>query len=372
MQSRYKSKSGEKFVIIAELQQYGDLKAITLGAYNSNTRSEAFAVIYLYVSGLTLMQASIPWDDIRVDEYLLGRGLNLAYSKIDNKSKDGEKIEVLHDDINNIDEKISKLKSPVDEFRVRRKIQEDILGCIYKKPTGVFLNELIDYAWCNKDMFAEELSHLNEIGLVSSSQPSSDDLEEIFNSVKKPGEYTGLPATLTSNGKKRYEEIVEQNILNMNAYLEPFENWVPFGSNKKVFLAHRFKEEKLCEKIKNELTKIGFEVKEGKVDDLGYISDDILSKIEESGFFLALLTPSKEFKDEKWSTSSWVLMEVGAAIAYKRKVLILAEECIEQEEYASKLQRDCQYETFNRENFLDKLQKVISRLKKEWAKQEKA
>ncbi|MCX5711732.1 MAG: hypothetical protein NTY47_01500 [Candidatus Omnitrophica bacterium] len=148
-----------------------------------------------------------------------------------------------------------------------------------------------------------------------------------------------------------------------------FRNWIPFASNKIVFLAHRFEEKDLINQIKDKLTKKGFEFKEGKVEDLGYISEDIINKIMSSGFFLALVTPYKEFKDGKSSTSAWILMEIGAAIAYERRVLMLAENCVEQDEYSRKLQSECQYEIFDREkDFGVKVDVAINRMEKEWDK----
>ncbi|MBU2102250.1 MAG: toll/interleukin-1 receptor domain-containing protein, partial [Candidatus Omnitrophica bacterium] len=179
----------------------------------------------------------------------------------------------------------------------------------------------------------------------------------------------GREVFLTTKGKKEYEVIKKSEILEMNFHLESFRNLVPFASNKIVFLAHRFNEIPLRDKIVSELRRVNFDVKEGKLEDLGYISEDILNKIKESGFFLALLTPSKEFKNSAYSTSSWILMEIGAAIAFGRKVLILSEDCIDQDEYAGKLQRDCEYTTFNRSNFDDKLKVAIARITKEWEKQ---
>lgn len=148
-----------------------------------------------------------------------------------------------------------------------------------------------------------------------------------------------------------------------------FKNLVPFASNKIVFLAHRFEEKDLIDRIKAKLTQKGFEFKEGKVEDLGSITEDILNKIMSSGFFLALVTPHKEFKDGKYSTSAWILMETGVAIAYERIVLILAENCIEQEEYSRKLQSDYQYEIFDRKKDFDaKVDSAVNRIEKEWRK----
>jgi hypothetical protein len=154
-----------------------------------------------------------------------------------------------------------------------------------------------------------------------------------------------------------------------NREIQLFKDWIPFALNKKVFLAHRFIEEELVKQIKDKLTENGFTPIEGKVEHLGYITDDILQKIQTSGFFLALITPLKEFKEGTFSTSSWILMEIGVAIAYGRIPLVLAENCVDQEEYAKKMRSDCQYEIFNREkDFETKLEVAIKRIKKEWEK----
>ena len=148
-------------------------------------------------------------------------------------------------------------------------------------------------------------------------------------------------------------------------------NWIPFAKNKKVFIAHRFQEKAMVGKIKDGINAIGFGYREGKVEDCGFITDDILNKIKECSFFLTLITPFKEFKDDKFSTSSWILMEIGAAIALERKALILADNRVEQEEYAKKLQPETQYEVFSEKDFEKKLDVVMSRIKKEWQKQNK-
>lgn len=52
-----------------------------------------------------------------------------------------------------------------------------------------------------------------------------------------------------------------------------------FAKNKEIFLAHIFAEENLIVRLKEIITKNGYSWKEGKREDLGSISEDILSKI---------------------------------------------------------------------------------------------
>lgn len=165
------------------------------------------------------------------------------------------------------------------------------------------------------------------------------------------------------------EGTLNENMIDSNRKLTLLKNWVPFASNKIVFIAHRFNETDLVDQIKKMLEKNHFRWVEGKVEDLGYITNDILDKIKKSGLFLALVTPQKQFKDEKFSTSSWILMEIGVAIAFDRTVLVLAENVVEQGEYARKLQADSQYEVFDRgKDFDSKLKVAIRRIRKEWEK----
>jgi hypothetical protein len=120
--------------------------------------------------------------------------------------------------------------------------------------------------------------------------------------------------------------------------------------------------------IENEFNKDGFTIQEGEVKDCGYVSEDILNKIKTSGFFIALITPVNELKSGKFSTSTWVLMEIGAASAFGRKIIPMVDLTVDDSEYSGKLQRDCQYELFSKDNFKDVLGKVIARVKNEYSK----
>lgn len=153
--------------------------------------------------------------------------------------------------------------------------------------------------------------------------------------------------------------------------LDTNEDIVSFASNKMIFLARKFNDtdsDNMKQIIEKEFTKEGFIIVEGKVEDCGYVTEDILEKIKKSGFFLALITPVSEFKSGKFSASAWVLMEIGSAVAYDRKVMVLADNSVDTSEYESKLQRDCQYEPFSKGNLKSALEKVVDRIKNEYQK----
>lgn len=359
---RYKSKSGKKInIIILSGQPTGINEVMFFNALDADNRNEAIFIITFKISRLVRVQLR---DQIELDSLLINFGLSMTRGKIDKGNLENSEIEITYDVVDGLSRKGGIVDSQEEIFELRYRIKRDILACVYAKTVkGVIAKDLMDYVWCDHDLLLEELFHLDQEGLISNPRFTKEELDGTV--VNK-----GKEVLMTTKGKKEYEEIMKSGILEMNFHLESFRNLVPFASNKTVFLAYRFNEMALRDKIASELDKVGFDIKEGKLEDLEYISEDILNKIKESGFFLALLTPSKEFKNGLYSTSSWILMEIGAAIAFGRKVLILAEDCIDKDEYAGKLQRDCEYITFNRSNFDDRLTNAIARIAKEWSKQE--
>ena len=146
---------------------------------------------------------------------------------------------------------------------------------------------------------------------------------------------------------------------------------VPFASNKTIFMARKFNEpesDRMKEIIETEFKKEDFKIVEGEVKDCGYVSEDILDKIKTSGFFIALITPLYELKKGKFSTSAWVLMEMGAAAAFERNIIPMADECVDSSEYSGKLPGDYQYELFSKTTFNSILKKVVGRIKNEYCK----
>lgn len=362
--TRYKSKSGKRINIAILCDQPAGLNELMyFNAYDVNNRHEGIFIITFKIHAITYATLGDRINREELTNLLIEFGLSMARNKIEKVNLENFEMQITHDVIDEI-LKTGKIVNSQDEiFELRYRIKRDILACVYAKAAkGAAAKDLMDYVWCDHDSLLEELFHLDKEGLISYPRFTKEELDGTV--VNK-----GREVLLTTKGKKEYEEIIKSGILEMNFHLESFRNLVPFASNKTVFLAHRFNEIALRDKIASELYKEDFDIKEGKLEDLGYISEDILNKIKESGFFLALLTPSKEFRNGLYSTSSWILMEIGAAIAFGRKVLILAEDCIDTDEYAGKLQRDCEYMTFNRSNFDDKLKNAIARILKEWQKQ---
>lgn len=134
-----------------------------------------------------------------------------------------------------------------------------------------------------------------------------------------------------------------------------------FGKNKDIFLAHRFEEEELINKLKNIIEIAKYNCKEGKRDDLGSISEDILSKIKNCGFFIALMTKMDELKSGEYTVSSWLLEEKGAALAFGHRPLIMVEEGVSRH-YVGFLQSDDEMIFFNRENFDAKVKEAIKKI----------
>jgi hypothetical protein len=362
---RYKSRNGKKIdTIVFFGKSSGINEVMHFNAFDADNHRKGIFIVTFKISPLIRVQYSNLRDKDAFNNLLIEFGLSMVRNKIDREHLENIEIEITYDTVEELLKKGGIVDSQEEVFRLRYRIKRDILACIYAKSTkGATAKDLMDYVWCDHELLQEELLHLNQEKLIFSPRYTKEQLDGVAVTNK------GLEALLTTKGKGEYEEMMKSGILEMNLHLESFRNLTPFASNKVVFLAHRFNEKVLRDEIVSELGKVNFDFKEGKLEDLGYISEDILNKIKESGFFLALLTSSKQFKTDLYSTSSWILMEIGAAIAFGRKVLILAEDCIDQDEYAGKLQRDCEYITFNRSNFDDKLKIAIARVIKEGNKQ---
>jgi hypothetical protein len=199
--------------------------------------------------------------------------------------------------------------------------------------------------------------YLNEINdKINFLVDSLRDINKCFLNIELPGFIKDYASDIES---KKYNPLSQDDGV------------VSFASNKVIFLARKFNEpesDSMKQIIENEFNKDGFTIQEGEVKDCGYVSEDILNKIKTSGFFIALITPVNELKSGKFSTSTWVLMEIGAASAFGRKIIPMVDLTVDDSEYSGKLQRDCQYELFSKDNFKDVLGKVIARVKNEYSK----
>ena len=134
-----------------------------------------------------------------------------------------------------------------------------------------------------------------------------------------------------------------------------------FAKNKDIFLAHRFTEEELITKLKKIIEEKKYNWKEGKREDLGSISEDILAKIKNCGFFIALMTKKDQLTNGKFTTSSWLIEEKGAALAFGHRPLIMVEEGVDRH-YVGFLQSDDEMIFFDRSNFDAKIEEAIKKI----------
>jgi hypothetical protein len=67
-----------------------------------------------------------------------------------------------------------------------------------------------------------------------------------------------------------------------------------YAKNHHIFLAHRFAEDDIVVILKKTIERHKYLWAEGKKNDLGKISADILAKIKNCGFFIAILTKQHE------------------------------------------------------------------------------
>lgn len=141
-----------------------------------------------------------------------------------------------------------------------------------------------------------------------------------------------------------------------------------FAKNKDIFLAHRFEEEELIGQLKEIIEKNNYNWKEGKREDLGSISEDILLKIKNCGFFIVLMTKKDELKSGKFTTSSWLIEEKGAALAFGHRPLMMVEEGVDRH-YVGFLQSDDEMIFFDRSDFNDKVEEAIKKIDNTYKKQ---
>jgi predicted RNA-binding Zn-ribbon protein involved in translation (DUF1610 family) len=135
-----------------------------------------------------------------------------------------------------------------------------------------------------------------------------------------------------------------------------------FAKNRIIFIAHSFCEDKLIKGLKVYIEQQGFKWVEGKREDLGSISEDILRKIRESGFFIAVMTKEDELKKGNFTTSSWLIEEKGAALAFGHRPLIMVESGVDRH-YVGFLQNDDQLVYFERDEFAQKMIDAVNMIK---------
>jgi len=134
-----------------------------------------------------------------------------------------------------------------------------------------------------------------------------------------------------------------------------------------VFVAHQFNEddEELVLYIENELlVPKGFKPLYGKAEGLEEFRTSILGNIKEARFFLCLLTKRAPLESGRFTSSVWLYQEIGAAMAFGKKPLILVEEGLDHH-FAGELQSIYEFIAFSRSNYTDAFGAIIPRLNRD-------
>lgn len=122
--------------------------------------------------------------------------------------------------------------------------------------------------------------------------------------------------------------------------------------SKSIFLSFSYQREdlELVEGFKLLLETNGFTVITGEKNPMGSLSTSILQKIKQAEKFVVVMTCRDRKENGKFTTSSWLLEEKGAAIALGKPCLMLVEDGIDAKEIGG-LQGDAQRLPFSRNNF---------------------
>ena len=131
-----------------------------------------------------------------------------------------------------------------------------------------------------------------------------------------------------------------------------------YAKNRHIFLAHGFTEDDLVEMLKKTIERYKYFWAEGKKNDLGKFSAEILAKIKNCGFFLAIMTKHHELQGGSFTANSWLVEEKGAALAFGQRPIIMVEEDIGRH-YVGSVQSDDEIIHFNRTDFGIKAEEVI-------------
>jgi CheY-like chemotaxis protein len=133
----------------------------------------------------------------------------------------------------------------------------------------------------------------------------------------------------------------------------------PNIAKRSVFLSHRFAEKEYVEGLTRLLENEGFSVITGRSANT-YISQAILQRVKEAEFFLCLMTRDKSKADGTYTTSSWLLEEKGAALAFGKRIVLMVEEGVED---VGGLQGDWQRIHFGPKGFLTAALEAVAQLK---------
>lgn len=126
-----------------------------------------------------------------------------------------------------------------------------------------------------------------------------------------------------------------------------------------VFLSHRFEEAEWIDGLSSLLASNGFTVIDAK-NSSTYIGQAILERIQEAEFFLCLMSKYKRKDDGLYTTSPWLLEEKGAALALRKRIVLMVEEGVD--DYGG-LQGDWQRIHFSTKGFTKAALIAVEQLK---------
>ena len=272
---RFKSKDDMRYTILPFDMSRDQEKGIAfIVCEDNNLRKELFNVI-ITVNRLVLMRVGHQIVPV-VDKFIKTHGLKLIKEKINEKDFQSQEIAFTDSDLEDIDTKIEAINKSGDIYRERKRVQRDILASLYKQENlGATPWQLMNLVWCDSQILIQELFYFDRQEFISAPairHEKFDDEEEEQDEQKRQNRMIYLKEL----GKREFEKLMddEQGISSNDVFI----GWVPFASNNKVFLAHRFAEVDLIKKIKKKLRDVGLDYTEGRLEDLGYISEDIIDR----------------------------------------------------------------------------------------------
>ena len=128
---------------------------------------------------------------------------------------------------------------------------------------------------------------------------------------------------------------------------------------KSVFLSHRFSDREFTSGLIELLKTSGFDVITGEEANT-YISDAILDRIARCEYFLCLMTPRTQKVDGTFTTSPWLLEEKGAALALRKRVVLMVQTGVTD---VGGLQGDYQRIEFSEKEFLKAALQAVRQLR---------
>jgi len=130
-----------------------------------------------------------------------------------------------------------------------------------------------------------------------------------------------------------------------------------------VFIAHQFNtdDEELVRYLREDILRpAGYAAVDGRAEGLEEFRQAILNKMSRARFFLCLLTRRSELVTGTFVSSVWLYQEIGAAMAFGKKPLLLVEEGIDPH-FVGELQKTYEHIEFTRSNHPRVFKRVVER-----------